>query len=825
MADRTEDRPLIIVPGEPHPFDRDERGENGSKDREEEFNIPTRLPLLPIRDIVVFPFMIVPLFVGRDSSIKAVDEALSQDRMIMLATQKDSLVEDPSPADIYSVGTVAMIMRMLKLPDGRIKILVQGLTKARILDYVSTEPFYLVDLEVIREREPEEPTTRDLALSRSVREGLEKIIALGKGIPPDMAMVVNNLNDLGKLADLVASNLGLSPEVAQEILETVDPSKRLEKVAHALMREIELLTVQQQIREEAREEMGRMQREYFLREQLKAIQKELGEGDDRQEEIEEFTKKIKKARMPKEVRKEAEKQLNRLSRMMSDSAEATVVRNYLDWLTELPWRKESKDRLDIERAKEILDEDHYDLEKVKDRILEHLSVMKLRGTKSRGPILCFVGPPGVGKTSLGKSIARAMNRSFVRASLGGLRDEAEIRGHRRTYIGAMPGKIIQGIKQAKTRNPVFMLDEIDKLSSDFRGDPSSALLEALDPEQNNQFVDHYLGVPFDLSKVMFICTANVVHTIPPPLLDRMEVIELPGYTEEDKVEIAKRYLIPRQVEENGLSPYDISFSHGAIVEIIRHYTMEAGLRNLEREISSICRKHARALAEGKKGPFRVTSKNVAKFLGPPKYQPEMDKPSEGDKGVALGLAWTPTGGDVIQIETIVTKGKGKLSLTGQLGDVMKESAMAALDYIRTITDELGLDEDFYYSNDIHIHVPAGAIPKDGPSAGITMAVSIISALTGVPTRKDVAMTGEITLSGRVLPIGGLREKALAAKRMGIKHVIIPQRNLPDLQEMPKEVKREIEFHPVKHLDQVLEIAFEKPPKRKRRARSKKGVQR
>jgi len=803
MEKNEREAPLIWIPGgnrEPETPPREEQ----------EFSIPRELPLLPTRDVVAFPFMILPLFVGREASIKAVDEALSRDRLIFLVAQKRAEIEEPTPQDIHQVGTVGMIMRMLKLPDGRIKILVQGLAKGRIEEFTQIQPFYRIRISILEEPEIKETTLETEALVRSVREGLEKAVSLGKAIPPDLVVVANNLEDPGKLADLVASNLGLKVEDAQQILETLNPMDRLKRVAQILYREIELLTVQQKIQTEAKEEMGRLQREYFLREQLKAIQKELGEGDEREEEVKEFEEKIRRARMPKDVGKEARRQLKRLAKMHPDSAEATVVRTYLEWLTELPWKKSTRDTLDVKAAKEILDEDHYDLEKVKDRILEYLSVLKLKKS-AKGPILCFVGPPGVGKTSLGRSIARALGRKFVRISLGGVRDEAEIRGHRRTYIGALPGKIIQGIKQAGSNNPVFMLDEVDKLGIDFRGDPSSALLEVLDPEQNHAFVDHYLGVPFDLSKVMFICTANIMDTIPSPLLDRMEVIEIPGYTEEDKVAIAKRYLIPRQREANGLNEKDISFSDEAIRKIIRLYTREAGLRNLEREIGSICRKVARRIAEGEEGPFKITAKSVERYLGSPRHHPETETMKEDEVGVAIGLAWTPTGGDIIHVEATVMPGKGKLTLTGQLGDVMKESAMAAVDYIRTRASQMGIPEDFYYKHDFHIHVPAGAIPKDGPSAGVTIATALISTLTNIPAKKDIAMTGEITLTGRVLPIGGLREKSLAAKRAGIRKVIIPRKNLVDLTDMPEEVKKSITFLSVEHMDQVVELALQENP--------------
>jgi len=785
----------------PHSHEEDKEGS-----KEQELKVPKELPLLPTRDVVIFPLMIVPLFVGRETSIKAVDEALSKDRLIFLAAQIKAEVETPTPEEIYSVGTIAMILRMLKLPDRRIKILVQGFSKGKIEKFTQQSPYYKVEVTVLEEPSIKELTLETEALIRSAREGLEKASSLGKKIPPEIVVIANNIDDPGKLADLIASNLTLKVKDAQEVLESLDPIKRLKKVTQLLYREIELLTVQQKIQTEAREEMNKLQREYFLREQLKAIQKELGEGDIREEEIKEFKEKIKKARMPKDVEKEALKQVDRLAKMHPETAEANVVRTYLEWLTELPWRKSTKDNLDVKTAKQVLDEDHYNLKKVKERILEYLSVLKLK-KKAKGAILCFVGPPGVGKTSLGKSIARALGRKFVRISLGGVRDEAEIRGHRRTYIGALPGKIIQGIKQAGSNNPVFMIDEVDKIGADFRGDPSSALLEVLDPEQNASFVDHYIGLPFDLSKVMFICTANLTDTIPPPLLDRMEIIEIPGYTEEEKVGIAQKYLIPRQVEENGLRSEDISFSEEAIRKIIRFYTKEAGVRNLEREIGAICRKIAKRIAEGANKPFKITAKGVEKLLGPPPFHPEVEELKRNETGVAIGLAWAPSGGEIIHVEATVMPGKGKLTLTGHLGDVMKESAMAAVDYIRTKAKELGIAEDFYYKYDFHIHVPAGAIPKDGPSAGITMAVALISALTKRPVRKDIAMTGEITLTGRVLPVGGIKEKILAAKRAGIKNIIIPKKNEIDLTEIAKEVKNHLNFICVEHIDEVIKVSF------------------
>ncbi len=781
---------------------------------EKEIVIPDSLPVLPVRDMVIFPYMIVPLFIGRDISIRAIDSALNTNRLILLLTQKDMSVESPGPDDLYKIGTVGMVMRMLKLPDGRVKILVQGLSRVKVLSITEKDNHLVANIERIVEKKPEEITIEMEALMRTVKEQLDKAISLGKAILPDVMVIIENMDDPGRLADLVASNLGLKTAEAQEIFEIIDPLKRIKRVSEILTREIELLTIQQKIQSEARGEIDKIQRDYFLREQLKAIQKELGEMDERTEEIEEFRKKIEEAKMPEKVAKEAEKQLKRLQKMHPDSAEAATVRTYLEWLTELPWSKSSKDSVDIKHAEKVLNEDHYDLEKVKERILEYLSVRKLN-EKMKGPILCFIGPPGVGKTSLGKSIARALGREFVRISLGGVRDEAEIRGHRRTYVGALPGRIIQGIKQAGTNNPVFMLDEIDKIGLDFRGDPASALLEVLDPEQNNSFVDHYLGVPFDLSKVIFITTGNLADTIPAPLRDRMEIIYLSGYTAEEKMHIAKRYIIPRQLKEHGLKN-ELTINDSALMKIITEYTREAGVRNLEREIASICRKVAKQIAEGKKQDFIITTKNLSKFLGVPKYLPE-EEVEKNLVGVTTGLAWTETGGDVIYVEATIMKGKGNLILTGQLGDVMKESAQAALSYVRSRAKELGIDEEIFSKTDIHVHVPAGAIPKDGPSAGITITTSIASAFTGRPVRRDVAMTGEVTLRGRVLPIGGLKEKALAAKRMGIKKVIIPMRNKKDLEDIPKYVKKDMEFIFVETMDEVLNIAL-LPAKKERKAK-------
>ncbi|MDA8082799.1 MAG: endopeptidase La [Nitrospiraceae bacterium] len=781
----------------------DEKGER-------EVMIPDSLPILPVRDIVVFPYMIIPLFVGREISIKAIEHALSKDRMILLLTQRDLSLENPSTDDLYGVGTVGMIMRMLKLPDGRVKILVQGLAKARVREFRTDDSFFSANIEKIEEVKPSEISIEEEAQIRTVKEQLDKAISYGKTVLPDIMVVIENLDDPGRLADLVASNLGIKSEQAQEILEIIDPVQRLRRVSDILNHEIELLIVQQKIQSEARGEIDKTQREYFLREQLKAIQKELGDIDERAEEAREFRKKIEEARMPEKVFKEAEKQLKRLEKMHPDSAEAATIRTYLDWLVELPWSKSTKDNLDIKIAKRVLNEDHYDLEKVKERILEYLSVRKIK-EKMKGPILCFIGPPGVGKTSLGRSIARSLGREFVRMSLGGVRDEAEIRGHRRTYVGALPGRIVQGIKQAGTNNPVFMLDEIDKIGTDFRGDPSSALLEVLDPEQNFAFADHYLAVPFDLTNVMFITTGNLADPIPGPLRDRMEIIYLSGYTSEEKLGIARKYLLPKQLEEHGLSEKILEVTDSALLLLISQYTREAGVRNLEREIANLCRKVAKRIAEGKQKTFKVESSNLKTFLGVPKFLPE-EEMLHDEVGVATGLAWTEAGGDIIYIEATTMMGKGNLTLTGQLGDVMKESAQAALSYIRSRSTSLGIEEDVFSKTDIHVHVPAGATPKDGPSAGITMATALASALTGRPVSRSIAMTGEVTLRGRVLPIGGLKEKTLAAKRMGIKKVIIPARNKKDLEDIPKYIKKDMEFIFASDMDQVLQVALRPPRK-------------
>ncbi len=770
----------------------------------EELKIPDELPLVPIRDLVVFPFMILPLFVARDRSIKAIDESLSHHRMVFLASQRNAESEDPESDDIYRVGTVALIMRMLKIPDGRIKILVQGLAKGKIEAFLQKEPFLKVRIAKIEESRPDN-TLETEALVRAVKEQLQKTMTLGKTITPDVMLIAENLEDPGRLADLVASNLTLKIEEAQGVLEILDPRARLRKVGEILAHEIKLLEMQQKIISKAQGEIDKSQRDYYLREQLKAIQKELGEVDGKTEEMEEYRARIQKAGMPAVVEKAANVQLGRLERMHPDAAEAAVIRTYLDWLTELPWSRGSTDNLDIKAASKVLDEDHYDLEKVKTRILEYLSVRKLK-EKMKGPIICFVGPPGVGKTSLGKSIARALGRKFVRISLGGVRDEAEIRGHRRTYVGALPGKIISGIHEADSDNPVFMMDEVDKIGADFRGDPSAALLEVLDPEQNFAFTDHYLGVPFDLSKVMFITTANLLDPIPSALQDRMEVIDLPGYTEEEKLHIARRFLIPRQMEEHGLQEKHLSISNRALLKIISDYTREAGLRNLEREIATICRKVARKVAEGEDRHFELNARNTEQYLGVRKFMREAEA-EQSEVGVATGLAWTQAGGEMLHVEATIMKGRGNLSLTGHLGEVMKESAQAALSYARTRAGALGIADNFFSVNDIHIHVPAGAIPKDGPSAGITITTALISALTGHPVSRDVAMTGEVTLRGRVLPIGGLKEKVLAARRAGIHTVILPARNRQEAGEIPLTISKNMKFIFVDHMDQVLEAAL------------------
>lgn len=769
--------------------------------------IPDIIPLLPIRDIVIYPYMMIPLFIGRELSINAVNEALERDRHIFLVVQKDAAEDDPAPDDLYRVGTIATILRMLKLDDGRVKILVQGMTKGILQEFVREEPYFETRIEKVIEPQVIEVSIEVEALMRNVKEKIEQILNL-KSLPPEIVMVTDNVVDPGVLADLVASNLRLQIEESQAILEIYEPVERLRKVNELLTRELELATMQARIQNQAKDEMSKTQREYFLREQLRQIHQELGEGDEKTEEMNELKDQLDKAGMPPEVKKEADKQLKRLEQMHPESSESSLVRTYLDWMVELPWSVRTDDNLDLSKAKQVLDEDHFDLEKIKERFLEYLAVNKLR-KKIRGPILCFVGPPGVGKTSLGKSIARALGRNFVRISLGGIRDEAEVRGHRRTYVGALPGRIIQGMKQAASNNPVFMLDELDKVGNDFRGDPSAALLEVLDPEQNHAFSDHYLNVPFDLSGVLFICTANLLDTVPPALRDRMEVINLSGYTNEEKLEIARRFLIPRQRQEAGISGDLLDISQDAVLRIIEQYTREAGLRNLEREIAAISRKVARRVADGRTARSRVTRRNLHQFLGPPRFLTET--PEQNEIGVATGLAWTSAGGELLHVEASLSKGRGNLTLTGQLGEVMRESAQAAVSYARAQAKNLGLEENFYQKQDIHIHVPSGSIPKDGPSAGITMGTALISALTKRPVSRNVAMTGEITLRGRVLPVGGLKEKCLAAFRSGVQTVAIPFQNQKDLEDIPRPLRNKLNFILARNMKDVLAVAFDDPP--------------
>jgi ATP-dependent Lon protease len=771
----------------------------------EQLQIPNELPVLPLRDIVIYPFMIVPLFVSRERSIRAVDEALGENRMILLASQKDLDKEEPAGEDLYQIGTVAVIMRMLKLPDGRIRILVQGLTRAR-LDAVEAGGEYLrAKLTVMQEAPAPERSLEVEALVRNVRASMEKAANLGKNISPEVMAIIANLDDAGRLADLSASNLELKVEDAQSVLDIADTTARLRRVNELLNKEIEVLTVQQEINTQARADIDRSQREFYLRQQLKAIQSELGEGNELAEEVTQFREKIEASKMPKPAEEESFRQLKKLERMHPDAAETATLRNWLEIMTDLPWSKASVDNLDLIKAERVLNEDHYGLERVKERIIEALAVRKLK-ERPKGPILCLVGPPGVGKTSLGRSIARALDRKFVRLSLGGVHDEAEVRGHRRTYVGAMPGRIIQAVQQAGTNNPLIMLDEIDKVGADFRGDPSSALLEVLDPEQNNSFRDNYLGVTFDLSNVMFMTTANVLDTIQPPLRDRMEVIRLPGYTEEEKREIARRHLLPKQMEENGITPKNLHISKTAIMAIIQQYTQEAGLRQLEREIGTICRKVARRIAEGNRETVRVTVKNLHEFLRAPKIIPD-EILKKDQVGVATGLAWTAVGGDVLFIEALRMKGKGALVLTGQLGDVMRESAQAAYSYAKSRAVELEINEDDFNQYDLHIHIPEGAIPKDGPSAGITLATAMVSVLSQRPIRKDVAMTGEITLRGNVLPVGGVKEKVLAARRARVSTIILPQQNRRDMDEVPKELFGDIRFVFVDNVRQVFREAL------------------
>jgi len=780
--------------------DKEEKG------KEEKIVVPNELPILPLRGTVLYPDLILPIMVGRKKSVKLIDDAMDGDRIIGVITQKRSEIEEPKEGDLYSVGVAALILRMIRELDGSQRVIVQGVSRIKVKEYVQKDPYFRVKCDTIEENFS--PGVEIDALVMNLKNLFQRAVELAPYLTAELGTMVNNIKSPAILSDLIASNLNISTAEKQAILETFEVKERLTKVHLHLNKEIQVLELGNKIQSQVKEDMDRTQREYYLREQMKAIKKELGELDDHSTEIKELRDKIKKAKMPPEALTAAEKELDRLGKIPPASAEYTVARTYLDWLVELPWSETTEDNLDIDNGQKILDEDHYDLEKVKKRILEYLAVRKLKANM-KGPILCFVGPPGVGKTSLGKSIARTMGRKFMRISLGGVRDEAEIRGHRRTYVGALPGRIIQGIKKSGSNNPIFMLDEVDKIGMDFRGDPSSALLEVLDPEQNFSFSDHYIDVPFDLSKVMFITTANVLDTIPPALRDRMETLELPGYSEDQKMMIAKQFLIPKQIAEHGLTSDFIEFEDSALQTIITSYTREAGVRNLEREIAAICRGVAKDVSRGITEKVVVDADLLHKFLGPVKFFPEVAERTS-DPGVATGLAWTPTGGDIIFVEATKMRGEKGLTLTGQLGDVMKESAQAALAYVRTKSKELGIEEDFFAKNDIHIHVPAGAIPKDGPSAGVTMFVALTSLLTNTPVRSDVAMTGEITLRGLVLPVGGIKEKVLAGMRAGIKTIILPKKNEKDLEEIPEHIRNQMNFRFIQKMDEAIELALKHP---------------
>jgi ATP-dependent Lon protease len=777
--------------------DRDE------KSKDDKVIVPEELPILPLRGTVLYPDLILPIMVGRKKSVKLIDDAMDSDRIIGVITQKRSEIEDPKETDLYSVGVAALILRMIRELDGSQRVIVQGVSRMKVREYIQREPYFKARSEVIDEGLVQGVEID--ALMMNLKNLFARAVELAPYLTSELGTMVSNIKSPSILADLIASNLNISTTEKQGILETFDVRERLTKVHLFLNKEVQVLELGNKIQSQVKEDMDRTQREYYLREQLKAIKKELGELDEHSTEIKELKEKIKKAKMPPDALTAAEKELDRLAKIPPASAEYTVARTYLDWLAELPWSDTTEDNLDIDNAQKTLDEDHYDLEKVKKRILEYLAVRKLKADM-KGPILCFVGPPGVGKTSLGKSIARTMGRKFIRISLGGVRDEAEIRGHRRTYVGALPGRIIQGVKKAGSNNPVFMLDEVDKIGMDFRGDPSSALLEVLDPEQNFSFSDHYIDVPFDLQKVMFITTANVLDTIPPALRDRMETLELPGYSEDQKMMIAKQFLIPKQISEHGLSAEYIEFQDAALQTIITSYTREAGVRNLEREIATICRGVAKDVARGIKEKVLISPDNLHRFLGPVKFFPEVAERTS-EPGVATGLAWTPTGGDIIFVEATKMRGEKGLTLTGQLGDVMKESAQAALAYVRSKAKELGIEEDFFGKNDIHIHVPAGAIPKDGPSAGITMFIALTSLLTNKPVRNDVAMTGEITLRGLVLPVGGIKEKVLAGMRAGIRTIILPKKNEKDLEEIPEHIRKQMNFKFIQRMDEAIELAL------------------
>ena len=766
--------------------------------------IPELLPILPIRGTVIYPTMVIPLLVAREKSVQMIQEILEGNRILGLVAQKYPEQENPDFEDIYSIGVAAQIIKMIKMPDDAIRIMIEAICRIRVEEFLISEPYFLAKISPVFDTVKK--TRRQDAISRNIKDLFQKLVTMSANLPKELNSIVQNITDPGKLADIISSSLNLALEERQELLEIIDIGARLKKLNILLNREIEIQELGNRIQNQIKDEMDKSQKEYFIRQQMRALQKELGETDDRTHEIEDLAEQITKARLPEEAHEAATKELDRLKRMPPAAAEYTVSRTYLDWILELPWNVKTKDSLDTIKVQTILDEDHFGLEKIKQRIVEYIAVRHLK-PDMKGPILCFVGPPGTGKTSLGKSIARAMNRKFFRMSVGGVKDEAEIRGHRRTYIGALPGRIIQGIRKAGSNNPVFMLDEVDKIGMDFRGDPASALLEVLDPEQNNSFADHYLNVNFDLSKVMFITTANILETIPPALRDRMEVLRLAGYTIEEKLEIAKNHLIPRQLFEHGLKGKHLRFQTEAVRRIIREYTLEAGVRNLEREISKICRATARKVVEGKKSVTIITKSKLHSFLGPPKFFSETDLRSH-QPGIAIGLAYTPYGGDVLFVEATRMAGKKQLILTGQLGDVMKESAQAALSFIRSMAEELGIEPDFFEKTDIHIHVPEGAVPKDGPSAGVTIATALVSLLTNKMPKRKVAMTGEITLRGDVLPVGGIKEKSLAAYRSDVETIILPERNMTDLEDVPEYVRNKITFIPVSRITDVLKHALQ-----------------
>jgi ATP-dependent Lon protease len=800
-------------------FSLDDLDFDGGEDLQKSPGELIEAPLLPLRDVVIFPRMVAPLFIGRDRSIEAIEVANERGEPIITVAQRDTEAVEPGPEELFTFGTEALIGRLLRIPDGTISVLSQGVRRVQIVEYVHLEPYIRVRALPVYESAEKTPLTE--ALMRAVLALFEKVVQLGHTLPEDAYVFAMNINQPGWLADLMAQALNLEVAERQEVLETLDVAARLQRVSVLLAKELDVLELEDRIHSQVQQELDKTQREYFLREQMKAIQHELGEGDIYTQEVNELREKIAQSDLPEEARDRADKELDRLAAMPPMSPETGIIRTYLDWLVELPWSEETEDNLDVRHVEQVLESRHYGLPKAKERILEYIAVRRLAAEKMRSPILCFVGPPGTGKTSLGQSIAGALGRKFVRVSLGGVRDEAEIRGHRRTYIGSLPGRIIQTMRRAETINPLFMLDEVDKLGLDFRGDPAAALLEVLDPEQNHAFSDHYLEVPYNLSKVLFITTANILDPVPPALRDRMEVIEFPGYIDEEKLEIANRFLIPRQLEENGLGGTSIVFTEGALRALIREYTYEAGVRNLERRIAGICRKIARTVAEGRKPPRRITAMVLGRYLGPPEFIRSLAEEQDG-VGIAMGVAWTEAGGDLTPVEVVLMPGKGNLTLTGQLGDIMQESAQAALSYTRSRSDALNITPDIFDKTDIHVHLPEGAIPKDGPSAGITIATALISAFTGRAVRHDVGMTGEITLRGRVLPVGGLKEKVLAAHRAGLKTIVIPKRNKKDLVEIPQRVKRSLNVIMVEQMDDVLSTALSPLAPSPMRRRSRKS---